>query len=277
MRVVACIVGWMLFLPVVAQANSWDLLAWPRNAKLGVEVSWGLPYGWILGDGGEVDGIPILYPRWGTRLRSPKLGSNWRLGVVGWYGLIKDKESGSFALGPEVGIFLGNKYRVQFDELDHDDQVLGEHIVEERAVHIPVCLQATFFSEELNKMLELRVGYELSVIHALRYQWSPRELLRSYPEPEDPFTWEADRTAISGNLMVGGSVYLLRGCYLGVLFKAPIESLIRLHRPRETSSIHQDRLSAIHPRLFHGTWALHTSLVEFSVGIDMVALLFKDF
>ncbi len=199
--------GWSV--PVSAQVDSWDLLEWPRNTKLSIEVGWGIPYGRALGDAGEIDGISFLRPQRGTRLQS-RVSTNWRLGIVGWYGMIKDQADGVWAFGPEIGLLLGGQQKVQFIEVGDYGQKLGEHSVETHAVHVPICAQLTFFSSEVRKMLELKVGCELSVIYALRYQRSFKGGPWSYER--DHATWKANSTITSSSLIFGGTIYFLQGC-----------------------------------------------------------------
>lgn len=259
--------GWSV--PISAQTGSWDLIEWPRNTKLGIEVGWGIPYGSVLGDAGEIDGVWFLHPRWGTSLRS-RVSHSWRWGIVGWYGMIKDQEGGAWAFGPEIGLLLGSKQKVQFVEFDDYGGELGKHSVEAHAVHVPICAQLTFFSEEISKILELKVGYELSIIYALRYQRFPRGVL--WPHEKDHATWKANRTIFSGSLIFGGTVYFLRGCYLTMSFKAPIEALAKLKQSHK-----RERSSVGNSRLFYGAWARCTSLIEFSLGIDIVDSFLEDF
>lgn len=60
-------------------------------------------------------------------------------------------------------------------------------------------------------------------------------------------------------------------------FRAPVEALAKLERSHEREHMCENRPQAGNARLFYGAWALCTSLIEFSLGIDLVDAFGGDF
>ena len=132
-------------------------------------------------------------------------------------------------------------------------------------------------------MLTGNVGYELAVVYALSLFWTPWGYGQRL-DTETQVAWKTNRIHASGSLIVGGTVYFLKACYLTMLFKAPVESLIQLNRSRSRYATHQEWFYDGGPthnyrftptekhRLVYGARVLCTSLIEFSFGIGFIAL-----
>jgi len=56
-----------------------------------------------------------------------------------------------------------------------------------------------------------------------------------------------------------------------------VEVLAKLERSHEREHMCENRPQAGNARLFYGAWALCTSLIEFSLGIDLVDAFGGDF
>lgn len=244
---------------------------WHR--KIGVECGFGIPYGWLLEKGVEVDGIGS---RTGSKV-SWLVSPNWRVGVVGWYGFFNDDYSA--AVGPEIGFLMSNKQRIKFVVSDKRGRKRKEVVVEEYHVQIPMYFQGSFVSSVTGeKKWEIKSGYELSIAYASRCKLTDLQERFSYsgdwqPDTNDQDFQKSGFTRVTGNLVVGGSVYFLKGCYLTMILKAPLQPLIESYRhlERVKKGLKNDSESS-DSVLAYASRMLCASLIECSFGIDIMAM-----
>jgi hypothetical protein len=83
---------------------------------------------------------------------------------------------------------------------------------------------------------------------------------------------------MTGSLVVGGTMYLFKGCYVTMILKSPLQSLVGVyHHRKHLREDCKDGLALPNSSLLmHGSRALCTSLIEFSFGVDIMMILSED-
>jgi hypothetical protein len=272
-----CMVLCLLLLLSVSLAHAEPSQGRPAwHKKIGVECGFGIPYG-LSSENLEVYGIGSDTGGKVSWLVSP----NWRVGVVGWYGFLNSDYSA--AVGPEIGFSMSSKQRVEFGVSDGLGRKLQEIIVEEYHVQIPMYLQGSFVSSVTGgRRWEVKSGYELSIAYASRRKLSDFRNHFLYfwdqqPDANDQDFQESGFTRVTSNLVVGSSVYFLKGCYLTAIFKVPLQPLIDIYRHgKRVKKGHANDSESFDLVLASASRILCASFTEFSVGINIMAMLSRD-
>jgi hypothetical protein len=236
-----------LFVPTsLAWAEPYKQPSWKQNAKVGVELGFGLSYslGLVLGNREKVEQLsPIVMVS-----KNP----TWRFGLIAGYGFpfVHD----TLAIGLDVGLCLSATRNSTF---------FVDNSLEEKYLHIPFALKlATFEKEGGVQETGLTLGYELNILLSSKrnppssgLSVANRAMLK---RTEDM----ANSSKLGGSIFLGGKAELVAGCYLMGQIKFPITDFLSLK-----GAIQDSDYEKLH---VYAARCLGSSLVELSLGFNLM-------
>jgi hypothetical protein len=220
--------------------------AWKQNMKAGVELGFGVPYGWLAS---EEDNKKLNIE---GRQVNIKVNAHWRVGVVGGYGFpfLDD----TLAIGLDVGLFLGNKRKFEVS-YEHGKKLA---LLEAQYLHVPFALKLVTFDKETGVQEGgLTLGYELNILLSSKCSLSGRN-----NQALDQLESIAKSSKLGGSIFLGGKIDLVAGCYLMGQFKFPITDFLGF------KDAHQNSDDA---KIFlHGMRIMDASFVELGLGFNIM-------
>jgi hypothetical protein len=231
----------------LAWAEPFKQPSWKQNMKVGVEVGFGAPYGWLINKQEDTQG---------RKLPKIELGPNWRFGVVWGYGFpIFDN---ALAIGPDTGLFIETKRKIDFAF------PCGVNMtVEEQYLHVPLALKLAGMDKETGVQEGgLTLGYEFSILLSSKCNPPAGGLSVANRAMLERTKDMAKSSKLGGSIFLGGKVDLVAGCYLMGQLKFPITYFLAL------KDADQDGDDA--KRALHGMRLLGASLVELGLGFNIM-------
>ena len=225
--------------------------AWKKNAKVGIELRRGFPYGTLLKEDKEFK----------ADLEDLKINSNWQFGAVGGYSF--PYCGNTLAIGPEVGLLIGAKNKVEFSEFDR------KFSVQERYLYIPIALKLTAFKQKTGVQESgLMLGYELRVLLSSQ--------LRQVGGPSDTgiqsglkdFENTAKSIKRGSSIFLEGRVGIFKGCYLTGKLKLPATDASAFHKANQENDNKRKHI--------HGIRMLSESFIELGLGVNIMKWFLSD-
>jgi hypothetical protein len=218
--------------------------AWKKNMKAGVEIGFGMPYGWLL------DGKKDIGKNSTAKIQ---VNASWRFGVVWGYGF--PFLDGTLAVGPDIGLSVSTKRKFRMVAAGVDIAV------EEQYLHVPVAVKLATVDRETGVQEDgVTLGYEFNILHSSKCNGAVRSgTVTVTPEQVED---AAKSSKLSGSIFLGGRVSLFEGCYLIGQFKVPITDF--LGRAKSLKNDDEVKLGLYAARV------LSTPLVELSLGVNIM-------
>ena len=227
-------------------ASSLDYTDWKKNMRAGLEIGFGMPYGWAISE--------KMRKNFGSSTKF-QVSPNWRFGAVWGYGF--PLPDSAVAIGPDLGLFLGTNRKLEISYYKRGV------VLEERYLHIPLALQITTVDQETGVQEGgVTLGYELSILLSSKCSLSGNPPVE-FQDLEDT----AKDNRLGGCIFLGGKMDLYKGFYLMSQFKFPITDFLAVKKHLGNKKNDMDTKARIS---MHAIRFLNTSFVELGLGVNIM-------
>lgn len=246
-------------------ASSIQSTDWQKNVKVGVELRFGMPYGWALKE--------EHLKEWKDSVKDIKISPNWQFGsAIGYYFPFCNN---ALAIGPEIGLLIGTERKCEAFVYLPCIRGNARFSMQERYLHIPLALKLAVFDPETGVQDSgLALGYELCIPLSSQL----RQVGGNKNAAVQSRLQEIEATAKSmkrgGNLFLEGRIDIFKGCYLTGRFKLPIIGLLAL---KETADRNNNGEGRDDKTAIHAIRLLGESFVELGIGVNIMKWFLSDY